>query len=75
MKVLINIVFWGDNTEPNKEIRLYNEAGKAIGYGIEKLSDSQPPPSNLPQGDLFASGRTLERAITFTATLDLEKIA
>lgn len=74
MNVIIRIVHWDDNSIPQKELRIYDGKGNAIGYGKMKVADTT---ATLPSTDQLAMFKEEEgkREITYIASLDLKKLA
>ena len=76
MEVIINIIHWDDGTEARKELRIYDEKGNALGYGKEKVVDTEVIPEDTPQLDIFSdmASKHSKRMVTYIATINLDKL-
>lgn len=73
--IIISIRFFDDASPPYRELRIYDKAGNALGYGETKLTDTiEEGKSRIP--DLFSQDivKLDARVVTFMAKLNIDKV-
>lgn len=73
MDIIIRIVHWDDGSNPQKELRIYDGKGNAIGFGKMKVADTRVALPTTDQMAMFSEEEG-KREITYVATLDLRKL-
>ena len=75
MDLIIAMRFFDDGSSPHKELKVYDKAGNALGYGTDKLTDIIEKSSDRPL-DLFSQDQEQvdARVVTFFVALNEDKL-
>lgn len=75
MNIIVAMRFFDDGSLPHKELKVYDKAGNALGYGTDKLADIVEKGSDRPL-DLFSQDQEQlnARVVTFFVNLNEDKL-